>query len=199
MKSNERTPRNPGNITPPTDGFASKDTCDHSHFPDPHNPDDRDRAPGCWFGVDSYLDSFHPGPGREPYCGFDQDGNVNRDTTDIDPPESVCETNAQDWVDASPRVSWDCLCFSQFGPVFVANGGGPDPNIATQAETVPLREAQEFQQALLANFWSDTDAVLCTVDTTLHATAYEGLPCDDGDPSTVFGRTIAFFNEKLTA
>ncbi len=183
--------------TPPTDGFASKDTCDHSHFPDPHNPNDRDRAPGCWFGVDSYLDSFNAD--RVPDCGF-ENGQVNRDSTDIDPsdPEHACDSKWRDWVDASPRVSWACQCADAFGPVFVANGGGTDPNDAMQAETVPLEEAREFHGVLVQNLWLPEDAVLCEVNTTQHATGYENLPCNDGNPNTVLGRTITFFIDHLT-
>jgi len=186
--------------TPPTgpdDPFQSKDTCDHSHAGS-LDPMDRGRAAGCWFGVDRYLDSFYPN--GKPHCGFDESGAIDRDTTDIDPanPEQSCEPDkAGDWVDASPQVSWGCLCAAAFGPVFFANGGGPDRNDVLQAETVPLEEALEFQGTLLGQDWLPADAVLCTVNTPLHSTNYRDLPCNDDTPS-VFDRTIAFFNDHLT-
>ena len=61
-------------------------------------------------------------------CGFDEHGDVDRDSTDVDPENqtSICDTDPADWAAASPRVQWEDDA-NQVVPVFIANGGGrPD-------------------------------------------------------------------------
>jgi len=103
--------------------------------------------------------------------------------------------------DASPYVSWATANESDFGPVFIANGGGDytDPYDYAKAETVAITEPEDFNHdRLIGNGWALADAELCIVDAPKHDSQYEDLPCE-GDPegATVFSDTAAFIDAQL--
>ena len=86
----------------------------------------------------------------------------------------------------------------------MANGGGPfDPAHPeryqyTSAETVAVTDAYDFDTLLGTLGWLPADLDRCIVDTPLHGTKYEGLPCE-GDPpgGTVLADTAAFISSHL--
>ena len=158
------------------------------------DPADPGSADDCWTGVGHFLNSVDEN-GRG-ICGFDEHGDVDRDSTDVDPENetAICDTDPADWAAASPRVQWDDLA-NQVVPVFVANGGGDDETIVENAELVPLQDAKEFAQASGTRI----NTRLCTVDTKRHGTHFEFDHCnDESEEVTVLASTAEFINDNLS-
>jgi acetyl esterase/lipase len=151
---------------PPKDGWPSADTCDHSRVP--HQ---------CWPGEDAYLGA--PGCGRP----------LNPFTTDR------C-ADAPRWPAASPLLRWAARTRADLVPVFFANGGGPNDTVYRRAETVPLREANEFARLLPTIGFAPGDFEECVVDTTRHSIRYLFTNrCEDGLPGDrVFDTTVRFLD-----
>src|SRR6266536_2639891 len=181
--------------TVPNDGLTSEDSCEHarSFNADPYDPR---RIAGCWIGVNHYMDATHTQD--TPNCGFDgPDGTVEPTYTDV---PGDCTSDLQSWYDASPYVSWATANKPDFGPVFIANGGGDytDPYDYDKAETVAITEPLDFHiDRLLGNGWNTSNSQLCIVDAPKHDSEYEDLPCDDDLDSTVFSDTAAFIDAQL--
>ena len=198
---------------PTGDGLMSADSCDHAkgYFSDPY---DGGRMDDCWTGENHYMDFLHTQV--LPYCGFDHlsggqlDGEVDPQHTDISgnpSPPDTCTTDDADWANASPYTEWlnQNATEAVYGPVFMANGGGPyDPAHPEQyqyksAETEAVTDAYDFKDLLLDTLhWGSSNLDLCIVDTPKHATEYQGLPCE-GDPqgATVLDDTAAFISAHL--
>lgn len=174
-------------VSPPDDGIASADTCDHSHKDGPNFSG----VKRCWTGEDFYLNSLDysqtpPNP-PAPVCGFPIDQAHTK----------VC-ADAQEWLDAAPYTQWNAGSHSTLPPVFFSNAGGPDPNIYVNAETVPLQEAIEFRNLLvLKGFLQGVDMDFCVVDSKLHGSKYlfdPALSCEIHPGEFVFTSTLNFFN-----
>jgi len=187
----------------PVDGFASEDACDHARWYVPPDPDGYDpgRMGGCWWAMDHYMD--WTATQQSPYCGFDgPGGEVGPDSTDV---PGDCTSDLQSWYDVSPYVTWASATESDFGPMFVANGGGPyiappDPYPYEDAETVVITDPVDFYKLLTQTLdWTSDEANLCIVDAPLHGSEYEDYLCDDDATSghTVFWKTAAFINSQL--
>ncbi len=156
------------------------------------NPYDPGRIEGCWLGVDHYMDWTHTQ--QSPYCGFDgTGGTVDPNHTDV---PGGCTTDLPSWGSASPYVAWASANETTYGPVFIANGGGPDPDTYADAETVTLWEAKDFYNQI-ASAWG-SNANLCIVDTTKHGIQYESLPCENDPPgASVLSDTASFITSHL--
>jgi hypothetical protein len=85
--------------------------------------------------------------------------------------------------------------------VFFANGGGPNDTVYRRAETVPLREANEFARLLPTIGFAPGDFEECVVDTTRHSIRYLFTNrCEDGLPGDrVFDTTVRFLDAWTTA
>ncbi len=183
--------------TVPNDGNDSEDSCDHARSYNPPPDYDPGRVAACWVGVNHYMDATHTQD--TPNCGFGgPDGRVEATYTDV---PGDCTSDLQSWHDASPYVSWATANKPDFGPVFIANGGGDytDPYDYDKAETVAITEPEDFNHdRLIGNGWALADAELCIVDAPKHDSQYEDLPCE-GDPegATVFSDTAAFIDAQL--
>lgn len=151
---------------PPDDHWPSADTCDHSRVP--HQ---------CWPAEDAYLGAAG--------CGFP----LNPFTTD------PC-ADAPRWLAASPLFRWGERTRADLVPVFFSNGGGPHDTVYRRAETVPLREANEFARLLPTIGFAPADFEECVVDTTKHSIRYLFTNrCEDGLPGDrVFDSTVRFLD-----
>ena len=180
--------------TVPVDGHNSGDSCDHARSYNPPPDYDPGRVAACWVGVNHYMDATHTQ--QTPNCGFDgPDGRVDPRYTDV---PGDCTSDLTSFHDASPYVSWATANESDFGPVFIANGGGDytDPYDYDKAETVAITEPVDFYNRI-ASAWG-THAHLCIVDAPKHDSQYEDLPCEnDPEGATVYSDTAAFIEAQL--
>jgi hypothetical protein len=153
------------------------------------HPFETNASGSCWDAVDNYLDPT--------LCPVDGDG-----------PESTCHdsNNSSYYVLGSP---WHYVGDDDkinIVPIFFANAGGPHagsqpvspsvPGSPFQAspELVALQANDDLTTALSNAGWDPGNYKECTVNTNLHGSAYLTVkPCNDGDSTSVWKRTLAFF------
>jgi len=195
--------------TTPDDGFFSADSCDHARGYVTPMQTEPDYMVNCWFASDRYMGSANED--GTPRCGLSWgSGGPVPDPymTHISRESSDCAADLDAWWDSSPYRIWAAQGATEadYGPVFIANGGGDDagtgvnndPGDYAAAETVALEEPREFYEWLTANTWTSDTARLCVVDTTMHGHKYEDMPCDDNLDSTVLTDTGDFFLAHLS-
>ncbi len=111
------------------------------------------------------LDFQHTQQDPNHRCGFDHtveegqnDDQGDPFLTDIsgNPSQDICTTDDADWANASPYTEWlnQNATEAVYGPVFMANGGGPyDPAHPelyqyARAETEAVTDAYDFRDLL---------------------------------------------------
>jgi hypothetical protein len=157
---------------------------------------------GCWKAEDHYMDYLHTQPGA--LCGIDgTDGEVDPEHSDITGVSSqdTCTTDEAAWTDVSPYYRWSDPSVNpdDYGPVFIANGGGPyDPDHPenydyANAETVAITDPYDFDTLLQTLDWNSSNLELCIADVAQHGIWYRHDPCDfEPANTTVIAATAEF-------
>ena len=123
-----------------------------TNVPGPGGYKATNNSTGCWNVVNQYL-----GCGNPPTDG----------------PDPNCEQSGI-YSAASPYTYYSVAPANSLPPPFFANGGGPTAGVSNP-ELIALGESDDLRNALLPT-WSASKFQECTVNTTLHGSAYVNDP-----------------------